>query len=84
MRRKLDKIFNSSSSNSSFLAGIFFSKFSFIRRSKLYSIKSSLFFEVCAFLAILLILLSIISKSEKISSKLMTSISRIGSTFPST
>ena len=63
---------------------MFCSNDSFIFFSKLYSFKSSLFFDVCAFFAILPILLSIISKSAKINSTFITSTSLMGSTEPST
>ena len=79
-----DSNFCSSSSISNFLIGIFFSSDSFILVSKLYSFKSSLFLVVCAFFPILFILLSIISKSDNISSTFIISTSLLGFTSPST
>ena len=73
---------SSSSLNSIWRSGIFFSKASFDLDKAETSIKASLSFVVSAFFFILSNLFSIISKSANINSTLMISISLIGSVLP--
>ena len=75
---------NSSSSNSILLKGILFFKASshFFKTS--YSAKASFSFVVWAFFSIFTKRLLAISKTERINSTLMISISLIGSVLPST